>query len=45
MSDKTYIRALLIITVLGSIFTLSLLSYTFYLQKHCSVISYIANVE
>ena len=45
MSDKTYIRALLIIVILCSIFTLSLLAYTFYLQQHCSIISYIGNVE
>ncbi|MBQ9260362.1 MAG: hypothetical protein IJ187_11035 [Neisseriaceae bacterium] len=45
MSDKTYIRALLVIVILGSIFTLSLLAYTFYLQQHCSIISYIGNVE
>lgn len=45
MSDKTYIRTLLLISILGSIFTLSLLAYTFYLQQHCSIISYIGNVE
>ena len=43
MSDKTYIRALLIISILGSLFSLGLVAYTLYLQKHCSIISYISN--
>ncbi|MBQ9681908.1 MAG: hypothetical protein IKH45_02220 [Neisseriaceae bacterium] len=45
MSDKTYIRALLFISIIGSILTVCLLVYTLYLQQHCSIISYIGNVQ
>ena len=43
MSEKVYIRILIIIAALGVLSAAALLAYTYYLYGDASIISYIAN--
>ena len=43
MSEKSFYRILLIITIIGSLSVIGLVIYTYHLQSEASIISYIAN--
>lgn len=43
MDEKLFYRLLLAVTILGVLSVVLLVGYTWYLQSHCSIISYIAN--
>ena len=42
MSEKTYMRILTVVLILGALSVGALLAYTFWLAEDCSIISYIA---